>query len=537
MNLFECAFQKDYDYYERVWNTELKKTLIRKIDTPFEWFEESSSGDFKSITNPEKRFVRKQGNSKQARGQAGVFNPIDRHIRDNYWQKAYNKSPKTWWLDIETRTGQNGFSGFSKPGDANQEISLMQVFDSEMQMMFIIGERPWKFQNQYTFSYNAKYIQCTSEVQIINTYLDLFKRLDPFIIHAWNGNGFDYPYIYNRMQNLGLDTNSLSNHGKAKLSSKQVGYKQVYSLSADGHYYSDLLEVYKKFTFGQKASYSLDNIAFEELGERKVPHTEYQTFDAFYTGDYTHPENPTDEQKASNIFKASSAYIETKDEKYLTLVKELAHSEFVYYGSQDTYLIKRIDEKKNFTQLMCSLAENMGIQIEETLGTVRPWSQNIQNIAYKNKEIIERREHSEEAVEVKGGRVSEVVPGKHHWVVSADVNSMYPSNMRAFNMSPETFIPKHKLPDRLKEYILRYFNDEDEDKRVEISRETLNIVSELLRENNMCLGITGAAFKTDSKGMIPQLVEDIYNGRKKAKKIQFEYEKKKIKIKDILKGI
>jgi len=536
MNLFECAFQKDYDYYERVWNTELKKTLIRKIDTPFEWFEESSTGDFKSITNPEKRFVRKQGNSKQARGQAGVFNPIDRHVRDNYWCSSYNKNPRTFFLDIETRTGQNGFHGFPKPEDANQEVCLIQVFDNHSNTMFVFGDRAWKFQNLYEFDYEVKYYHCLSEEQIFEGFLSLFKKLDPLIIYAWNGEGFDFPYLYNRAKNIGVDVKRFSNHGNVKLKTIQAGFKTIHKLESNGHIYFDLLEVYKKFTFGLKSSYSLDNIAFEELGKTKITHTEYEKFDDFYTGKYIHPVIPTEEQRNSRIFKASEAYNNTKEEKYLELVRELSFSEFVYYGVIDTYLIKELDKKKNFTQLMVMLAEKMGVLLQDTMGTVRPWSQYISNTAYKNKEIIEVRERTEESVSVKGGRVTEPVIGKHDWVCSVDVNSMYPNlGMRAFNMSPEKFVPKHKLPEKLREIILRYFNDEDEDKRLTLPREILDKTSELLREYELCLGINGAVFKTDSQGMIPSLIEEFYSDRKKAKQIQFEYEKKKLLIKQILK--
>jgi hypothetical protein len=113
---------------------------------------------------------------------------------------------------------------------------------------------------------------------------------------------------------------------------------------------------------------------------------------------------------------------------------------------------------------------------------------------------------------------------------------MYPNlGMRAFNMSPEKYIPIYDLPSKLKEYILRYFSDEDEDKRLEIPREILDKISAELREHNLCLGINGAVFKADFAGMIPNLIKEIYAKRKKAKQTQFEYEKKKLAIKNLIK--
>jgi DNA polymerase elongation subunit (family B) len=337
------------------------------------------------------------------------------------------------------------------------------------------------------------------------------------------------------MKNLKMDTQRLSNYGKVSLKEIPSGYKKASRIESTGHHFIDLLEVYKKFSFGEKSSYNLDNIAYVELGKQKIPHTEYEKFDDFYTGKYIHPVNPTPEQLQSNIFKASAAWIETNDEKYLNLVKLIAHSEFVYYGIIDTYLIKEIDRKSNFTSLMVILAEDAGILLSDTLGTVKPWSQFIANTGYKNKEIIEKTERTSEEIQIKGGRVTDPTIGKHEWLVSVDVNSMYPSNMRAFNMSPEKYIPIYDLPPKLKEYILRYFNDEDEDKRLEIPRDILDKVSDELREHNLCLGINGAVFKADSSGIVPNMIKEIYANRKKAKQTQFEYEKKKLLIKNLIK--
>jgi len=534
---FETAFVKDYESYERLYDSELKKSIVRKIDLTSEWFEESPNGNYVSITDKNKRFNKHQGHGKKSWGKDGVFTPIERKIRDTYWGKNYNKNPRIFYLDIETRTG-TVTSGFPKPEDALEPISLMQIYDNISNTMFIFGEREWKYEKLYEFDYDVKYYKCENELHIIEGFLKLFKALNPLIVYAWNGSGFDFPYIFNRFEKLGIDTAQLSNFGKVTLKQNSMGFKIVYDLRSDGHMFIDLLDVYKKFTFGLKSSYSLDNIAFEELGKQKVKHTEYEKFDDFYTGKYIHPKNPTDEQKSSRIFAASSKYIETQDERYLELVKELAHSEFVYYGAIDTYLIKEIDNKKNFTSLMIMLAEKMGVLISETLGTVRPWSQYISNIAYTNNEIIERPNNRFEGeIKVKGGRVTDPTVGLHKWVCSVDVNSMYPNTMRAFNMSPEKFTQIGNISQRskLRDILLSYFNDEDEDRRLNVPEHVMNNLETSLKEEGYCLGINGALFKTDEEGMVPKVIGDFYNERKSAKKTQFKYEKQKLLIKDILK--
>jgi hypothetical protein len=106
--LFETAYKKDWDFYERVFNTETKTSHSRKITTPQEWFEEHSQGTYSSVLDADIKLTRKQGQSKTAREQWGFIDPVYRNIRDNYWtetpeQLKYNSKPRIMSLDIETR--------------------------------------------------------------------------------------------------------------------------------------------------------------------------------------------------------------------------------------------------------------------------------------------------------------------------------------------------------------------------------------------------------------------------------------------------
>ncbi len=289
------------------------------------------------------------------------------------------------------------------------------------------------------------------------------------------------------------------------------------------------MNVYKKFTFHPMQAYKLDVVAEFELKENKVQHTEYSAFDDFYTGKYNIPENPTAEQKESKIYK--EAIKGNWDE-----VKELAHSEFVYYGIKDTHLIKRIDERKNFTILMLMISEKMGVQYNDALGTVKPWAQFIANRSYQNKQVMPPKQDFD-LPDVVGGYVRKPNAGKHKWVLSADVNSMYPLlGMVGFNMSPETYIPIHKLPDDLRDYVLKYFNNQEEEKRFDIPVNDWVETTNLLKKHNLSLGINGGVYSNEKEGMIPELVLDIYFSRKKAKGTMWEYEQRRILINEIIKG-
>lgn len=528
MKLFEATWRDGYNFFERAYDTQLNRSVKKQIDLPYEWYEPSSRGLYTCILDDSIKLDKKQGNAKQGREHYGFLDPMYRNIRDNYWGKedGYNNIPRTWYLDIETRVGTCS-TGFPVPEKALEPISLMQFYDSEVKTMFILGLREWKHQNLYVFKYPVKYVKCADEIQLIETFLSIFKKLDPLIIYAWNGMGFDFPYIHNRMKNLGMDTKRLSNYGRVSYSENEFQGKLEFKFEADGHFWIDLMDVYKKFTFHPMPSYSLDTVAEHELGENKVDHSEYAAFDDFYTGKYIIPDNPTDEQKNSLIYKAAVAG--DWDE-----VKELAHSEFVYYGATDTYLIKRIDEAQNFTVLMGMIAEKMGVQIGDSMGTVKPWSQYILNKSIKNMQVMPPRQEFPDP-HVVGGYVRDPITGKHRWVLSADVNSMYPLlGMVGFNMSPETFIPKHKLPPELRDVVLQYFNDQDEAARIKMSDDVWEHTTNLLNVHNMALGINGAVFSKEKLGMVPEMVQDIYDSRKSAKKKMFQFEQRKVLIKKIL---
>jgi len=531
MKQFEATWREGYQFFERAYDTNLQKSIKKPIDLPYEWYEPQSKGLYTYILDESIRLEKKQGNAKQGRDQYGFLDPMYRNIRDNYWNKegGYNTKPRIWYLDIETRVG-TASTGFPVPEKAAEPISMFQFYDNKEDVMILLGVRDWKHESDYAnkFDFPIKYINCDNEVKLIETYLSIFAKLDPLIIYAWNGGGFDFPYIYNRMKNLGMDTSRLSNYGSVSYSEGEFQGKINFKFNVDGHFYIDLMDVYKKFTFHPMPSYSLDSVAEFELKENKVQHSEYAGFDDFYTGNYIIPDNPTEEQRNSKIYKEAIA-------SNLDEVKELAHSEFVFYGAKDTYLIKRIDDKQNFTVLMLMIAEKMGVQIGDSMGTVKPWSQYISNKSMLNQQVMPMRQEFPNP-HVVGGYVRDPNKGKHKWVVSADVNSMYPLlGMVGFNMSPETFVPKYKLPDALRDVILTYFNDQDESKRLTLPDDVWEHTTSLLNEHNMSLAINGAVFTKDKLGMIPEMVQDIYDSRKKAKNDMFKYQQRKILIKQILK--
>lgn len=591
MKLFETSWMNDFKVYERVFDPDTGITQVNKIDGKSEYFVEDPKGLYSDFLDSTIKYSKKFGNAKDAREHAGACSPIYRNIRDNYIEtKSFNKNPRVWYLDIETRSGvhykitdsrkvllKNKSTGeitkttledtqklkdsdlqnylisedgsnfsevqystlfektqsFPDPELAEQEITLIQVLDNIEQTVYILGLRDFDLNELtnlgYEFNYKVKYANCKTEIQLLNTFLVMFNKLNPLLILAWNGNGFDYPYIVNRLKNLGF-SESLSKYGSTTLTKSINDKGRVsYKLDSNGHFFMDFMEIYKKFTFDPRSSYSLDNISEIELGEHKVPHTEFLTFDSFYTGtDYQYTEKEYSDKLRELIRKSYGS-----DEFFKNV-----NLQFVYYGITDVILLKKLNDKLQLVELMSTVSEIMGVLLDDTLKTVKPWSQHIANEAMKQKKVMPPKREVE-SPKIVGGFVKEPIPGLCKWCMNVDVNSMYPMlSIAAFNMSPETYISMDKAPADLRDLLKSVIKkDQDEEQFLDLkdnNPEKFKKITELLQKYKLSLGINGALFDISKKGLIPSLVTEIYNNRKKAKKTMNNYIAKSVMIKDIL---
>ena len=591
MKLFETSWMNDFKVYERVFDPDTGITQVNKIDGKSEYFVEDPKGLYSDFLDSTIKYSKKFGNAKDAREHAGACSPIYRNIRDNYIEtKSFNKNPRVWYLDIETSSGvhykttdsrkvllKNKSTGeitkstleetqklkesslqnylisedgsnfsevqystlfektqsFPDPGLAEQEITLIQVLDNIEQTVYILGLRDFDLNELtnlgYEFNYKVKYANCKTEIQLLKTFLQMFNKLNPLLILAWNGNGFDYPYIVNRLKNLGF-SESLSKYGSTTLTKNVNDKGQVsYKLDSNGHFFMDFMEIYKKFTFDPRSSYSLDNISEIELGEHKVPHTEFLTFDSFYTGtDYQYTEKEYSDKLRELIRKSYGSYEFFKN----------VNLQFVYYGITDVILLKKLNDKLQLVELMSTVSEIMGVLLDDTLKTVKPWSQHIANEAMKQKKVMPPKREVE-SPKIVGGFVKEPIPGLCKWCMNVDVNSMYPMlSIAAFNMSPETYISMDKAPADLRDLLKSVIKkDQDEEQFLDLkdnNPEKFKKITELLQKYKLSLGINGALFDISKKGLIPSLVTEIYNNRKQAKKIMNNYIAKSVMIKDIL---
>jgi len=543
MKLYETSFNDGRKYYERYYDTELKKSVKSRILEDYEHYLPDSNGKYTSILDDNLRLSKHTGSGpKEAYGK---ITPDYLNIRNNYWDKdnsRYNLTPRKWYWDIETTAIHGEINSKTTP----EEVVMFQIYDTLTNTMTVFSYKDWFYRSKFAFNkfeYDVNFVECNTEEKLFNAFFDLLEEQKPLMVIGWNTAGFDNPYIFNRAYKIGLDNQRMSPFGKVKISYNiGRGGMDTTTLTADGIEYIDLYDVYRNFVMAPRSNYSLDNIAEVELGHKKIDHSEYASFDGFRTGkDYIMPSEEPDDHYDKIMYKAQKA-------KREDIIFQLATSKFIAYGIVDTYLVKLIDDKLNLTNIMMIIASSMGVNLSNSLATLKPWGQFIENVALLENKVLPPRvvenglsddeydsltEEQKEDYDKKqyaqygliGGYVRDPQVGKHRWIMSGDVTSMYPKlGMVASNMSPETYLPPERVPEELRLMRDKYFNDEDESKRIALPKEILLEYSKLLKKYNISAGVSGALFHQEFQGIIPKLVEQIFSTRKKFKKSMFEYQ-------------
>lgn len=530
--LFEASFYASYNYYVREFDPKLKTSSIRKLNEKWEYYVPHNAGTFKSLYNPNNKFIKKFAKAGEARKGFSPISPADLVIRELYREEnSYNSKPRIFYLDIETRVG-TVIPGFPDPDKALEPVCLIQFLDSQTDIIHIIGDRDFFYSDHYLSLPNhsgktVKYWKCQTEKEIFEKFFEFLSDLRPLVVYAWNGEGFDFPYLWNRSLRLGFNNNQFSPFHRefgadcAKLMENTIQDKYVANIEAAGIHYIDLLRLYKKIVLAPRDSYSLMNISTIELKCKKIEHNEFKTFDDFYLGNYRIPENPTEEEKLTLCYKM------TREGAPYEEIQKAGHGQFVYYGVIDTVLIQAIDKKVGLTKLMVNISNKMNSQLCDVLGTTRPWGNAIRNRLYDVGIIINSMDIQVDLDKsIYGGYVREPVTGKQKWVMSGDVNSMYPIlAIAGSNMSPETFRFWYQVPKDLGEFVKNELkigtpqeqNEENLLALIKDPEKSLKLKT-LLKKYNLAMAPNGTFYDKTQQGMIPKMVLEIYSGRKKAKK-------------------
>lgn len=529
MKLFEACFNVgNFETYERFYNTETNKSEIQKVFLKNQVFIEDPKGEYTFLLDPNIKLTKVLANQAKNLETYGKTNVAAEHIRQNYWKlndSKYNKNISIFYLDIETTA--------HSPIDTEacrERIVSIQVYHNLTNTNYIFTNEFFDIEthtkdSKYTFDdrtydFKLKYYQVEGEHNLLVGLFKLIETLKPLLVLAHNGEGFDFAYLWRRTEKLGLNE-GFSPFGKSEFQVNELdnGTKK-YSIKAPGVFYMDTIDIYKKFRLKPRESYSLDYIAEVELGERKVNHDCFKTFDGFRTGEgFIRPDSEPSKESVLE-YKLYNA----KDDEE---IKRISKEYFIHYSIIDTYLLYRIDNAIKLSDIMISIASIMGIQLPQTLGTTTPWSTFIRNYAMQDKIVLPNPSEVSGDIEFKGGFVAEPLIGRYDWVFSVDVTSMYPSQIMAFNLSSETFIPFYKLPNDLQEAINELDLNEDEQHHIDNyfkNPEAYKKYTDLLIKYNYCGSLTGSVYDKSKKGILPILTELVFNLRKAAKKEMLKYE-------------
>lgn len=538
---FEQSFFAGFKYWVREYDPELQASNIRELPTEWECYEPDDNGKYRDVYKPEIRYRKSFGKSQFARQRVSPINPTDLIIREQFNGKGrYNNKPRIMYLDIETHVGTVS-TGFPVPDKALEPVSLIQFLDSKTDVVHIIGDRDFYYKEWYLkqpdhLNHEVKYHKCNNEYEMFEKFFGFIQSMKPAIVYAWNGSGFDFPYLYNRAKRLNMNVNKFSpwqgEFGGDIVEGRETIFMDQYefSLTAAGIHYIDIKRLYRKISLGPQPSYSLNAIATVELKARKISHDEFKGFEDFYLGNYRKPENPTEDETKTLCYQM------TLEGKSYEEIQKAGHGQFVYYGVIDVVLLKGIDNKVGLTKLMISIAERMNSQLDAVLGTTKIWANAIRNRLYQENVVINPNNIAADIdKKIEGGFVREPVSGKQEWVISADVNSMYPIlAMLGINMSPDTFTFARdlELPE-LKEFAITELkvgtiNEQNETNMLKIVKNPAKAekLKVLLQHANMSMAPNGTFYKKDHKGIVPIMVEEIYHGRKAAKKQMIQHDKK-----------
>ena len=351
-------------------------------------------------------------------------------------------------IDIEVEC-ENGFPYADK---AEEPMLSITIKDHNADKIIVWGLHPYN-----TSRDDVEYIKCETERELLARFLAWWDSDHPDVVTGWNTEFFDIPYICNRIERvMGEEAvRRLSPWGVVNMRWVNSGYgkkDQVFDIL--GVENVDYLQLYHKFTYSRQESYRLDHIAFVELGERKDENP-YETFRQWYTEDY---------------------------------------QSFIDYNIQDVELVDRIDDKMKLIDLILTMTYEAKVNISDAFTSVKYWDVLIYNHLLKKQIVIPQKKGASKGEKYIGAYVKEPQVGQHKWVLSFDLNSLYPHLIMQYNISPETLLP-HVVDTIDVDYLLD------------------NKPVPSLPQDNVTFTPNGAMFSKHQQGFLPEMMQTMYDER------------------------
>ena len=367
-------------------------------------------------------------------------------------------------IDIEVASDD----GFPDPERAEAVVQSICLKYFGSKAIFI-----WALQDKYDPSEteldidpeDIYFVKCDGEVDLLLKFLQFWSSKDtcPDVLTGWNTRNFDLPYLVNRVAKMiGAETikkfspwgivrpRELTNRGRKTQVFEINGIEQL-------DYY-DLFQKFGYMTYGVLESYRLDHVAFTVLNEKKLSYEEH-----------------------GNLF---------------TLYKE-DYQKFIDYNIKDVLLVEQIDQKMGLMELAMTIAYKGGCGYTDAFGTTQLWDTYIYRELCRRKNVVPPKVERPMA-DIVGGYVKPPMVGRHQWVVSMDLASLYPHLMMQYNMSPETLIEDRTLGVNI-------------DNTLDQTRPESSVP-------DACMCANGVHFRKDTRGVIPTIIDELYKERKGVKK-------------------
>ena len=385
----------------------------------------------------------------------------------------YDKS-KVVAIDIET-TCEGGFPDVDDP---NEEIIAITVK---------IGDKTTSFGIRDFDILGVDCNNCSGESDLIIAFLDYWEFIKPDIITGWNIRFFDMPYMYNRMRRVVGDKQAkrLSpwNIVKEKTVHRRNREQKIYDIV--GVATMDYYDLYQSFTYTNQESYRLDHIAYVELGERKMSYEEYGSIREFYKQDF---------------------------------------QKFMEYNVKDVELITRLEDKLRLMELAVALAYAARVNFMDVFSQVKMWDSIIYHYLKEHNIAVPPRVITSKSEQYAGAFVKEPIVGMHDWIMSFDLNSLYPHLIMQYNISPETKVPN--VGDVFSRNIINpdgILSDSD----------FTNKYLDEWKGKDLSIASNGICFTKRFKGFLPAIMERLYEERKIAKKKMIEAQQKQQSSRDV----
>ena len=351
---------------------------------------------------------------------------------------------KIWTIDIEVAC-ENGFPDVQASAEEMLCIT-MKNFNTKETITW--GTR------EFVAPKDIEYRVFWTEQEMLQDFHSWWNQNTPDIITGWNNNLYDIPYICRRIERVLGEKwkKSLSPWNRVIDREIRIQGRTNIAYEITGVAILDYLDLYKKFTYTNQESYRLDHIAMVELGDKKLDHSEFENFKDFYTSDW---------------------------------------QRFVEYNIHDVNLVDSLEDKMKLIELAVTMAYDAKVNLEDVYSQVRMWDTLIYNDLKGRNIVVPPRITTKKDDKYAGAYVKEPIPGSYDWVVSFDLNSLYPHLIMQYNISPET-LKDDRHPTVTVEGILN---------------------EEVTFDGDGCVCANGAQYRKDILGFLPQMMQRIYDER------------------------